>query len=116
MLPLHINGFPIGNGLVDTGSTVTILPMELHGVLGVDLNYDKKIVMHTAGGGTLIAIPSYKKVAYSIDQSGFRSIQWNGILYFSALQKTTLIGHYECLDQLVLTLDGPRRKLRVEKK
>ncbi|MBI3618667.1 hypothetical protein HY213_01375 [Candidatus Peregrinibacteria bacterium] len=29
MLPIQLNGFPIGNGLVDTGATVTILPIDL---------------------------------------------------------------------------------------
>jgi len=116
MLPLQLNGFPVGNALVDTGATVTILPMELLGLLCVDLDKKKSITMSHAGGGTFSVIPASTKITYCIEHSGFRPIQWNGTVFFSARQDTILLGHYECLDQLVLTLDGPKKKIRVEQK
>lgn len=116
MLPIQLNGFPIGNGLVDTGATVTILPMPLLDLLGIDLDEKKALIMNHAGGGTFKAIPGAQKVTYCIDHSGFRAIQWKGTVFFSAMQDTVLLGHYQCLDQLLLTLDGPMRKLRIDQK
>ena len=114
MLPIQLNGFSIGNGLVDTGATITILPMDLLDVLGIDLDREHSITMNHAGGGTFPVTPGSRKVTYCIEHSGFRPIQWKGTVFFSPKQDTILLGHYECLDQLILTLDGPKRKLRVE--
>ena len=115
-LPISINGFPIEQAMIDTGADVTVLPMELHQVLGVDLDYENALPMSSAGGGTFKAIPSLKKLYYSIDKSGFRSITWQGKAFFSVGQSVILLGHYECLSELVITLDGKRKKIRVEEK
>ncbi|MBI3618669.1 hypothetical protein HY213_01385 [Candidatus Peregrinibacteria bacterium] len=85
-------------------------------LLDVHLDEEKSIIMNHAGGGTFKAIPGDQKVTFCIEHSGFRPLQWKGTVFFSSLQDTILLGHYECLDQLILTLDGPRRKLRVEQK
>ena len=116
MLPIQLNGFPVGNCLVDTGATITILPSALSNTLGVDLDHRKAIVMNSAGGGTFTVSPGTRRVTYCINHSGFRPIEWEGTVFFGSEQDVILLGHYECLDQLTLTLDGPRRELRVEQR
>lgn len=114
-LPISINGFPIGNALVDTGADITILPLEISQVLGIELNTEKAINIGSAGGGKFTAIPSKKKIKYSLEHSGFRPIQWNGTVFFAPRQPTILLGQYECLSELKITLDAKNRILKVEK-
>lgn len=116
MLPVQLNGFPVGNCLVDTGATMTILPMALVDILGVDLDYKKTIVMNSAGGGTFKVSPGIRRVTYCINHSGFRPIEWEGTVFFGHEQDAILLGHYGCLDHLILTLDGPAKRLKVEQK
>ena len=115
-LPVRFNGFPVGHVLVDTGATVTILPMVLREVFGVDLDKSKALTLSGASGERFIAYPSSSKVTYSLEQSGFRPLSWNGVVFFVNSTDTLLLGHYQCLDQLITTFDGPRRKLKVEMK
>lgn len=112
-LPIILNGFPLGNAIIDTGADVTLLPMELHKVLGVDLDYDNAIQIGSAGGGRFKAIPSAKKITYTIEHSGFRPITWKGKVFFSAEQPMILLGQYQCLSELKLTLDAPQRKITI---
>lgn len=114
VLPISINGFPIGHALVDTGADVTILPMEVNDVLNMELNWDKAIKLVGAGGDQFQAVPTAKKLMYCIEHAGFRPITWAGTAFFSVEQPTILLGQYQCLSELKLTLDAPRRKIRVE--
>lgn len=116
ILPIILNGFPVGQALVDTGADVTLLPIELNGVLGVELDREHTIEFTTAGGENCCAIPAKEKIEFCIEHSGFRPLIWKGSVYFVKGQPTILLGQYECLDQLTLTFDGPKRKLRVEQK
>ncbi len=83
MLPVQLNGFSVGHALVDTGATVSIFPMSLCDLLGIQLDKGKKIMMSHAGGGSFPVFPSAAKVHYCIDHSGFRPIQWKGTVFFS---------------------------------
>lgn len=113
-LPISLNGFPIGQAMIDTGADVTILPMELYQVLGVDLDPRKAIEMCSAGGGRFKAVPSSEKITYSIDHSGFRPIIWKGTVFFASEQPIVLLGHYQCLAELKIILDGKRKMISVE--
>ncbi|MEK7218669.1 MAG: hypothetical protein AAB728_04360 [Patescibacteria group bacterium] len=113
-LPITINGFAIGHALVDTGADVTILPMEVNDLLALPLDTDHSIDMFSAGGGKFRAIPSVEKVQYTLDHSGFRPISWRGMVFFAPRQPMILLGQFECLSQLTITLDAPCRKMIVE--
>jgi hypothetical protein len=106
--------FPVGHALVDTGADITLLPMEMREWIGVDLNDGAAIQIGSAGGGGFMAIPSAKKVQYSIEKPGFRALRWKGTVFFAPRQPLVLLGHYQCLDQLNLTFKGKERTLAVE--
>lgn len=112
-LPICVNGFPIGHVLVDTGADVTILPMELRDVLGADLDRDKALVFTGAGGEDFKAIPSVQSVEYSVEQAGFRPVLWKGIVFFAVDHPTALLGQYQCLSELKITLDGKNRRIGI---
>ena len=113
-LPISLNGFPVGHAIVDTGADVTILPMEVNDLLGVELDTDHAIEMFSAGGGRFTAIPSAAKITYSLEHSGFRPINWKGTVFFAPRQPMILLGQFECLSRLSLTLDAPNRKIIVQ--
>jgi hypothetical protein len=57
-----------------------------------------------------------QKIEYSLpEQKGFRPIRWKGTVFFVDNEDTLLLGTYQCLDQLKITLDGKHRKLKVDK-
>ncbi|MFH0770669.1 MAG: hypothetical protein V1926_04815 [Candidatus Peregrinibacteria bacterium] len=114
VLPIALNGFPVGHALVDTGADVTLLPMELNQVLDCELDPDHAIPFTSAGGGDFRAIPAVRKIEYRLEQSGFRPIVWKGTAYFVRGQPVILLGQYECLSELILVLDARKRKIRVE--
>ena len=113
VLPISLNGFPVGNALVDTGADVTVLPMVLHEVFDIDLDRDHSIEVTGANGVTFCAIPSFDKIEFCVEQAGKR-ITWFGTVFFSSQEQTILLGQYECLSELKITLDGKRRKIRIE--
>ncbi len=114
-LPISLNGFPIGHALIDTGAEMTLLPMEVNSILNVELDTDNAIPVGSAGGGKFTAIPSKKKIEYTLEHSGFRPIIWKGIVYFAPRQEVILLGQYQCLGELKITLDAPKRKIYVDK-
>ncbi len=114
ILPVILNGFPVGQCLVDTGADVTLLPMELHQVLGIDLDKEHPLEFTTAGGENCYGIPAKEKIEYCIEHSGFRPLVWKGTVFFVEGQPTVLLGQYECLSEWKVTLDGKRRKIRIE--
>lgn len=113
-LPISLNGFPVGHAMIDTGADVTILPMEVNTLLGMELDQEHSIDMFSAGGGRFTAIPAAKKIRYSLEHSGFRPIVWLGTAFFAPRQPTILLGHYQCLEQLNLCFRGRKRTLSVE--
>lgn len=113
VLPVLFNGFPVGNVLVDTGADVTVLPMELHDVLNIPLDRDHAMEFTAAGGESFLAIPSMKKIEYCVEQSGQR-ITWSGTVFFARGEPTILLGQYQCLSELKITLDGKRRKIYLD--
>ena len=116
-LPVTLSGekaFPVGHALVDTGADITILPMEMREWIGVDLDEGAAIQIGSAGGGGFLAVPSAKKVKYSIEKPGFRALRWKGTVFFAPRQPVVLLGHYQCLDQLDLIFKGKERTLVVE--
>lgn len=114
VLPVRVNGFPVGNILVDTGATITLIPMKLQPLLGVDVDEGNPLILEAADSKIFYAYPSTSKVQYTLEKPGFRPLTWSGIVFFVDNEDTFLLGHHQCLDQLVLTFDGPRRKLKVD--
>ncbi len=115
-LPIIFDGFPVGHALVDTGADITLLPLEINNILNLELDTDHAIAIGSAGGGIFKAIPAKKKVEYTLEHSGFQPIKWKGTVYFAPRQPTILLGQHQCLSELSITLDGPRRKIRVNAK
>lgn len=113
VLPLILNGFPVGHVLVDTGADITLLPMELHQVLNVDLDREHSILVTGADGTEFRVIPSATKVEFRIEQNGRRRM-WKATVFFCSSQPTILLGQYECLSELIVILDGKRRKVIVK--
>lgn len=113
-LPIIFNGFPVGNALVDTGADITLLPLEVNKILTLELDTENAIDIESAGGGKFKAIPAKQKLEYTLEHSGFKPITWKGTVYFAPRQPTILLGQHECLSELTITFDGPRRKIRVE--
>lgn len=112
-LPIMFNGFPVGHALVDTGADMTLLPLEVNKILCLELDTDHAIDIASAGGGKFKAIPGKQKVEYTLEHSGFQPIKWKGIVYFAPRQPMILLGQHQCLSELNMTLDGPRRKIVV---
>ena len=105
--------FPVAHALVDTGSDFTILPLEVAHYLGIELDDSKTLILDGAGGGRFKAMPSQKKVIYKIEHKGYRSIQWQGTIYFTEAEPIILLGHHECLEKFDLTFCGPQKLLQV---
>jgi hypothetical protein len=105
--------FPVGRALVDTGSDITILPLEIAHYLEIELDDSEKLTIDCAGGGVFVAMPSQKKVTYTIEAKGFRSISWEGIIYFAENEPVVLLGHQQCLDKFDLLFEGPEKKLSI---
>jgi len=99
--------------LVDTGSDFTILPLEIAHYLEIELDDSERITVDCAGGGRFHVMPSQKKVKYQIDRKGYRSICWDGIVFFAEKEPIILLGHHECLEKFDLTFAGPERTLSV---
>ena len=88
--------------------------MELNEVLGVELDEEHALAFTGAGGSDFRAIPSIQKIDYRIEQAGFRPIVWKGTVFFVVGHPTILLGQYQCLSELVITMDARRWKIRVE--
>ncbi|MDD5056095.1 MAG: hypothetical protein PHZ00_07580 [Candidatus Peribacteraceae bacterium] len=104
---------PIGRALVDTGSDLTILPLQVAHYLRIELDDVKKVTIDCAGGGRFIALPSQHQVGYMIDAPGYRPIRWKGIVYFAENEPVVLLGYHQCLEKFDLTFRGPERKLGI---
>jgi len=101
--------------LIDSGADITILPIEIAGVLGIELNIKEKIKLHAAGGSTFPVYPSPGKVECIIEQKGFRPIVLKSKVYFAESAPTILLGHHDFLYQLKIILDGPRKEVEITK-
>ena len=105
--------FRVGHALVDTGSDLTILPLQIAHFLEIELDDSKRLTIDGAGGGRFLVQPSQKSIQYSIDRKGFRSIAWTGIVYFAEDEPIILLGHHQCLEKFDLNFQGPEKKLGV---
>jgi len=106
--------FQVGNALVDTGSDFTILPLEIAHFLKIELDDSKVLIIDGAGGNTFKVMPSRNKVEYVIEaKKGYRSIKWQGTIYFTETEPIILLGHYECLNRFDMTFCGPRKLLQI---
>ncbi len=113
-LPICINGFPVGHVLIDTGASATLLPIELSDVFGVDLDRKNTMWFSAADGEKFAGIPSSEKVEFALEKSGFRPLIWHGTVFFVEEEETILLGQYQCLSELKITLDGRKRMITVE--
>ena len=103
--------FPVGNALVDTGSDITILPLEVAHLLRIQLDDSATLRLSSAGGGIFVALPSRNKVEYTIEKKGFRPIHWEGTVYFAEDEPIILLGHLQCLEYFDVTFYGPEKKV-----
>jgi hypothetical protein len=105
--------FPVGRALVDTGSDLTILPLDVAHAIEIELDDTKKVAIDCAGGGRFTALPSMKPIEYRIDYKGYRPIVWKGIVYFAEEEPVVLLGHQGCLEKFDLTFCGPEKNLSI---
>lgn len=101
----------IGHALVDTGSDITILPIEMAHVLKVELDDTESVAIDCAGGAVFHALPSRRPIGYTIAKKGFRSLHWEGTAYFAQEEPVVLLGRHQCLEKFDLNFQGPEKVL-----
>ena len=105
---------PVTDALVDTGADQTILPLAFAVQFGFkfDLMRDG-IECNGAGGGKFRVFFAPEPVEFTIEQTGFRRIRWNGPVSFTLDQPTILLGHKGCLEHLDIMFRGREKVLEV---
>lgn len=105
---------PVADALVDTGADQTVLPLEFATAFGFSFDLKKDVEKWSGAGGSLFLVyRSPKPIHCSLSQIGFRTIQWEGHVYFTLKQPTILLGHKGCLEHLDLVFRGKQRMLEV---
>ncbi|OIO52290.1 hypothetical protein COT40_02180 [Candidatus Peregrinibacteria bacterium CG08_land_8_20_14_0_20_41_10] len=99
--------------LIDSGADFTILPLEIAGVLGIELNPQSKISFYGAGDNSFTVYPSPVKIEHILKQIGFRQIVWKTCVYFAESQSTILLGNHGFLDQFEIRLNGKKKELEI---
>lgn len=104
---------PKTNALVDTGSSVTILPHIFASMLGIEPDEKQCITPDIVGGGKEKIYRSSSPVNHIIQKHGFRDLCWESYVYFSLGQKIPLLGHKDCLHNFSITFYGNERALEI---
>lgn len=100
-------------GIIDSGADYTILPIEVAGELNIKLESKKKATFLGAGSNPFTVYESPVKIQHLLRQNGFRSIQWESIVYFAESQPGVLLGNFGFLDRLKVTLDGTKKEVEI---
>ncbi len=100
---------------IDSGADYTILPIEIAGVLNIKLDKRNKRTFEGAGGNPFTVYRSPNSIEHIIRQEKFRTHKWNSGVFFSESQPTILLGQNGFLDKFVVTLDGKKKEVRLDK-
>ncbi len=111
----HGKKFIYVEALIDSGADYTILPIEIAGELDLKLDKRTKKTFHGAGGNPFTVYPSPVKLTHLLRQDSFRPIEWKSTVFFAESQPVILLGHHGFLDQLKVTLNGPKKEVAISK-
>jgi hypothetical protein len=105
---------PVKDALVDTGADQTLLPLAFAVQFGFrfDLKRDG-VEWSGAGGGKFRVFLAPEPITFILEQTGFRRIQWTGLVSFTLDQPTILLGHKGCLQHLNIMFRGREKILEV---
>ncbi len=101
--------------LVDSGADYSILPIEIAGILNLDLSNQPRFDILGAGGSTFRVYKSPIELEHSIQKRGFREIRWQDTVYFAESGSTILLGQNGFFKHLKVTLDGKNREIQISK-
>ena len=107
--------FIFTDATIDSGADFSILSIEMAKVLDIKLDHRSKKTIESAGGNTFTVYPSPISIEHIIRQKGFRTLKWKALVYFSEIQPTILLGQKGFLDKLIVTLDGRKKEVRLDK-
>lgn len=102
--------------LVDTGSDIVMLPMEVAEALGLEPDFDMANVLNCACGNSFLSYASRRPIEIRIDYKGFRPRAWQTHVRFVDAKVTTLLGHRGFLDRFDITFCGKRHVMRIEER
>lgn len=97
--------------LVDTGSDFTLLPRQLAGALGINLDYQRLVQMTGPENSPFDASPA--NVDFELRRHG-ESIRWTGQAYF-AETSFALLGNEGFMEFFVVTFDRPCRLFEISR-
>lgn len=109
----HGENFIYTEAIIDSGADYTVLPIELAGILKVDLDIREKKTFYGAGKNPFIVYPSGVKITHLLRQAGFRPIEWETIVYFAESQPAILLGNNGFLNNFRVLLDGVKKEVEV---
>lgn len=69
--------------LIDSGADHTILPIEIAGILKIELSHQHSFNVESAGGNTFKVYKSPTEIESIIQKKGFRDIKWKSDFYFA---------------------------------
>ncbi len=100
-------------GLIDSGADYSILPIEIAGILGLNLKGQPQYTLVGAGGSYFTIYRSPIEVDIVLEKRGFRKTQLHSYVYFSESGTTILLGQNGFLNKLKLTLNGKSREIQI---
>ena len=99
--------------LIDSGADYTVLPIEIAGVLDLDISGQPRYGILGAGGNTFTIYKSPIEIEHEIRKRGFRSIKWKSFVYFAESGSTMLLGQNGFLENFKVTLNGKNRRVEI---
>lgn len=116
MIPItfRANGKEFKNySLIDSGADYSILPIEIAGLLELDLSKQPRYSILGAGGNKFTIYKSPIEIEHVIEKRGFRDIKWKSFIYFSESGSTILLGQNGFLNMLKVKLDGKNKEVEI---
>lgn len=105
---------PVIDALVDTGADQTLLPLAFATQFGFKFDPQKDGERWSgAGGGKFRVFLAKEPIQFYVEQEGFRTIKWSGLVSFTLEQPIILLGHKGCLEYLDITCRGKQKILEV---
>lgn len=101
------------NGLIDSGSDVTILPMEIARFFHFDPLKMQKSYLEAADGEKFIVYRSPVRLEQILSTKGLIDISWKSPVYFSESQSTALLGQKGFFEHVDVNLSWRKREIEV---
>jgi len=101
--------------LIDSGADYSILPIEVAGMLKLDISNQPRYDILGAGGSSFTIYKSPCEVEHLIKKRGFRDIVWKDTIYFAESSSTFLLGQNGFLKHFKVILNGKKREAEIKK-